>query len=205
MSGLVTLDDNIVEFNDPRLGIDPKGLQKWAQEVQETADKTDRLAKVTFEIRVLKWITPEVTESERVEEGKTITTTSVVTENVIFAESEMELDKDSNFKEYDFQEEVEVVKEILDNATSYGVVFITKAYQSNDTLVATVTRKFGRLDLSELKKAWEALNKPIQAPPITVNVEGHPLTIPSRPIPRVMPLIDPEVEFKKLFDSLEMV
>ncbi len=203
MTELVTLDDNIVEFNDPRLGIDPQGLQKWAHEVQETASKTDRLAKIIIEIRMIKWTTPEVTESERIEDGKTITTRNVILQRACSSNSEIELDKEDNFEEYDFEDEVEDLNKFLDKATSYGVVFTMKAYQSNDTVIAAVSRKFGRLDLSELKKAWEVVNKPIELPPMKIQSGGRTITIPSRPISRPMPPINPEMEFKKLFADLE--
>lgn len=205
MSGLVTLDDNIIEFNNPRLGIDVPGLQKWAQEVKETALKTALVAKVVIELRMTKWITPEVSESQRVEDGKTITRRNVTTHRQALSETEIELDKEDNenFEKYDFEEAAEEVKNFLDNATSYGVVFTLKAYQSNDTLVGSISRKFGRIDKRDLKVAHEAVNKPITLPPMTINVGGRPRTIPARPILRPMPPVNPEAEFEKLFDSLE--
>jgi len=193
MSGLVALDNDVVEFNDPALGIDQNGLKKWAQEVKETAQKTDWLAKVLFETRILRWVDPQLTESKRVEDGEVIISRSFALTHVSSIQSEIELEQDVNFGEYDFEDEVNDVKEYLGDATSYGVIFKASAYQSNGDLVGAVYRKFGRLDLIELKNAWEVVNNPSQMLSMGRSV--------ARGIS--MPSIDPINEFEKLFEMLE--
>ncbi len=197
MSELITLDDNIVEFYFPRQGFYTESLQRWAQSIKETAGKTDRLARVVIEIRMIKWIKPEVTESKRQEDSSTDATENIVFQAASIIKKEIALEQVSDFKE-----EEERTNAFLDKATSYGVVFRIKAYRSNNRLIAVIHRQFGRLDLVELREASEAENKLIVVPPSTIQVGRRPVTILSRPIERPITPIDPKAEFEKLIQTL---
>lgn len=205
MSEITRVDDNIFQVGAPDLGIDLVGMQKWTQEMKETAQKTDYLARLVVETNVIKWIEPEIKEYHTVEkDGTKHSRKSVLYQNHTRSTYEIPLEKENNIED-DWEDESEAINDTIGGATSYAVLFTVKAYQKNDVFIGFISRKFGQLNLIELRKVNEIMNAPIQLPPITIQVGGRPVMIPSRPIIRPpRPPVEPEMEFKKLFAKLEV-
>lgn len=204
MSEITRVDDNIFRVGAPDLGIDSVDVQRWAQEMKETAKKMDYLAKLVVQIDVIKWIKPEIKEQHTVEkDGTKHSVRAVIYHTQMSSTHEIPLKEEDHVEEYDWKGEIEKINNAKGDATSYGILFTVKAYQKNDLLIGSISRRFGQLDLNELRKANEIIYAPIKLPPVTIQVGGRPVTIPSRPIARPLPPVEPEMEFKKLFARLE--
>lgn len=122
--------------------------QEWFIPMQKTCDKTNRLSKLFFDIKMIKWTQP------------------IVAENTISrSTAEIEFKKDCNIEEYDFKEdideEIDEAKEFFKGAHSFGLFFKISAYKAEGQSVPPLCLwviKPGNEQAAEIKQHLSTLS-----------------------------------------------
>lgn len=108
-----------------------QNFQDWLKMFKNEIDKTDRLAKLVFDIKMKKWIEPIVREFKVEREGMIWDRKEVVDRESKYTTSEIELEKVNNIEDYDFDEEIQEISTFVRDGLSFGVIFEIHAYGAN--------------------------------------------------------------------------
>lgn len=149
----------------------PENAKSWVGNQKIEIARTDRLAQLIFQTKMVKWIEPivrEFSEGEMIKvtspmgkvlfEGREYERKEVIDRESKIIDDILELDEENNVEEYDFQDEMQDISEFIKGASSFVVLFKVTAFGASGQSHSSFSRSVVSLgEKSVIEVSQEAL------------------------------------------------